>query len=199
MHRMALSVAHVCIAMLVSIGSVASADDIDPQTKKMAAERGIELKNETVEASEIKEGWNKIYDWSSLPTGGGPSKAEKIHLWVEQGWLNARATNEHGRTDWQVALAQPDGKSPLEVSFDMGFTLNYGRYFVRDKFGNLRLLREFKDANSPAWPEMKYDGDKKWVSTYVPIGAFDAQTHECCIEPVYRRRLALGSERRAER
>ena len=45
-------------------------------------------------------------------------------------------------------MAQPDGKSPLDVSFDMGFTLNYGRYFVRDKFGKIRLLREFKDAHS---------------------------------------------------
>ena len=100
----------IVLGLALGAAVCAPADDLDPAAKAAAAERGIDLKNETVEAGELIEGWSKTYDWSTLPIGGSPSKDEKIRLWVEQGWINVRATNDHGRTDWQVALCSPTVK-----------------------------------------------------------------------------------------
>ena len=156
----------ILVAATVMTVRLADAADVDPRAKAMAVEAGIDLKNETVEAGELKEGWSKTYDWSTLPTGGSPSKDEKIRFWVEQGWINVRAINEHGRTDWQVAFAQLDDKSPLQVKIDLGFEVKYGPYFIRDGWHNLRMFRQFKQQDSPAWPEMTYEGDQKMFSEY---------------------------------
>jgi hypothetical protein len=144
----------ILVAVTVMSVRLADAADVDPQAKAMAAKLGIDLKSETHEAAEITEGWSKIYDWS-LPTALSRSKDENIRVWVEQGWINVGAINEHGRTDWQVALAQVDDKAALQVNIDMGFELKYGSYFIRDSCNNLRMFRQFKQPDSPAWPEMK--------------------------------------------
>jgi beta-lactamase regulating signal transducer with metallopeptidase domain len=111
---------------------------------------------------ELGEGWKEIVDVPKprFPGDAMPPRA-KVTLWEEQGWLVVRRNDPQGEVEWQVVLAQAikDTRPLVRVDKQFGsLEITYGRYFVRDGAGRLRLLRQRKEAGSPAWPSLKING-----------------------------------------
>jgi hypothetical protein len=76
-------------------------------------------------------------------------------LWVEQGWLLAKREARDGEMEWQVVLARANGSEP-QVTVqpgDGGVDIHYGPYFVRENSGQLRVVRQEKSKDLPAWPQ----------------------------------------------
>jgi thiol-disulfide isomerase/thioredoxin/predicted Ser/Thr protein kinase len=84
-----------------------------------------------------------------------PESAGKLRLWVEQGWLLAKREARDGELEWQVVLARANGAEP-QVTVrpeDGSADIRYGQFFVRDNLGELRILRQEKSKDLPAWPQ----------------------------------------------
>ena len=81
----------------------------------------------------------------------------KLKLWVEQGWLIVQRETPAGDLEWYIVLAQANNPMKPQIRFDWmrsGLELQYGHYFVRDTLGALRVFRERKTIQSPAWPKL---------------------------------------------
>jgi thiol-disulfide isomerase/thioredoxin len=105
-------------------------------------------------------------DWSKTvepaaekDKAGQTATGAKVKLWVEQGWLVVRRETPAGELEWQVVLARADDPRPPQVRVDAAgvIDLTYGSYFVRESLGSLRVLRERKTGQSPAWPRLPPD------------------------------------------
>jgi hypothetical protein len=78
----------------------------------------------------------------------------KLRVWVEKGWLVARLETNAGDLEWHVVLARATLSQPPKLHVDPAVgcpSVGYGAYFVRENFGHLRILRERKESDSPAW------------------------------------------------
>jgi hypothetical protein len=86
--------------------------------------------------------------------GGVAFRAATVKCWVEQGWLIVRREQLNGDLDWQIVLAQATETEPPEVNLrEFGsIEINYGRYFIRENMGKMRVFRERKTDTSPPWP-----------------------------------------------
>ena len=112
---------------------------------------------------ELKNGWKQDFEIPALisPRGETYLKPATVTLWVEQDWLCAVRKDFKGDVEWQVALAQPiQGQLPVVMidEASASFDLKYGEFFIRENLGDLRLQRQRKSQNSPAWPELRFDG-----------------------------------------
>ena len=106
----------------------------------------------------LKDGWQQAIEIPGLrePSGELALLPAKASLWVEEGWLCVRRSAADGALEWQVALAQPiDGVMPAVEIDDANLSITYGQYFVRENRGRLRIMRQRKEAESPAWPTLE--------------------------------------------
>lgn len=106
----------------------------------------------------LKDGWQQENEVPELrdPSGDILLRSAKVRLWVEQDWLCVRRTAADGAAEWQVALAQPiEGVVPTVETDNANLGITYGHYFVRENRGRLRIMRQRKDAKSPAWPKFE--------------------------------------------
>jgi len=108
------------------------------------------------QAADFTEGWTSDVQVPEVKDENGKVafQSATVKLWIEQGWLVARREQPNGYWDWQIVLAPAlDPKPPQVQVGNLGsIDINYGRYFIREVAGRLRVLRERKTANSPPWP-----------------------------------------------
>lgn len=78
-----------------------------------------------------------------------------LTLWVEGGWLLVKREATNRELEWQVVLARADtASSPPEViASNAWLEVRFGSHFLREDGGTLRIMREPKTAQSPAWPQ----------------------------------------------
>jgi hypothetical protein len=116
---------------------------------------GIQLS--CAQAAQLKEGWKQDIEIPEVKDKDGNVlyRGATVKLWVEQGWLVARREQPNGYWDWQIVLAQATDPNPPETKLLGGsgsIEINYNRYFIREAAGRMRVLRECKTNDSPAWP-----------------------------------------------
>src|SRR5579863_659621 len=104
-------------------------------------------------------GWEQVVDIPALKTPEGETfyRSAKVTLWVELGWLSVRRNDADGAVAWQVALAEAvdDSLPVVQVGKDApGLEINFGKYFIREDIGRLRMLRQKKKSDSPQWPKL---------------------------------------------
>ncbi len=97
-----------------------------------------------IERANFREGWKKTVPLKAIP-------GDAFDVWVQNGWLHAKRSNELKGLDWQIILARVSGPDPPNISLVDGapvFELSYlgGRYFIRDTLNSLRCVRERKGA-----------------------------------------------------
>ncbi len=110
----------------------------------------------------LSDSWKLHVELPTVEDGSGNVllHAAKINLWIEKGWLIVRRETDSGDIEWQIVVAQATEANPPQVTVDKvggGFEITYGRYFVREGVGLLRVLRERKTAQSPPWPKRLAD------------------------------------------
>ena len=118
--------------------------------------KNTQNRNTEIEQQENSE---QVIDLPALKTPSGETvlRSATVTLWIEQGWLSVRRNDELGDVEWQVVLAQtvPDTLPVVEVGKVVpGIEISYGKYFVREHFGRLRILRQKKTVDSPPWPRL---------------------------------------------
>jgi hypothetical protein len=100
-------------------------------------------------------------------TGNVIQQKSTLRLWEQLGWLNAKYESPELGLQWQVVLARAsDPKAPevkIESSPVPGFEVKYGSYWLRDRRGSLRMMREIKTPESPPWPAMPIDKEAKQI------------------------------------
>jgi peroxiredoxin len=109
--------------------------------------------------------WSKDVDLpTEIPAPNGRTfkqPASKLKLWAEQGWLVAQFESKRG-LEWKIVLAQAKNPVPPLVKVSgFGFEVTYGPYWIREDIGHLRIWREVKTAESPAWPGVPLEKDAK--------------------------------------
>lgn len=143
----------------------------------LAATPRLLTADDKVEAR-LREGWKRLVripetvreELVSLTTGDGEIRKltfrraipeSRVVSWVEQGWLCVRRTTAEHELEWQVVLARARDPEPPTVTIDemqSSLELTYGDYFIReDDMGKLRIEREPKSADSPEWPQIKFE------------------------------------------
>ncbi len=126
--------------------------------------------------------WSRTVELPAVSTAGGTTLVSPavLRLWVEGGWLVTRRETQRGDLDWQVVLARATRHEPPEVEVDRkrgGLAVRYGGYFVRDTSGALRVLRERKPADAPAWPVPKLEPVGRalgWAGSGTRLSAWEA-------------------------
>jgi hypothetical protein len=104
----------------------------------------------------LTEGWNQSHVIAEWKVGDRVIAREGLcELRVERGWLTvARFSTPDKALEWQVVLARAEEKLQPVVKIDpknKSLEITYGRHFIRDTLGRLRILREAKTAESPEW------------------------------------------------
>jgi hypothetical protein len=107
----------------------------------------------------LRDGWRQEIEIPAVKISNGDTflRPSKVVLWVEQGWLCGRRTDADEVIEWQVVLAQPMAAAVPAVETDErgGLAIAYGNYFIRENLGQLRILRQRKDAPAPTWPKLE--------------------------------------------
>jgi thiol-disulfide isomerase/thioredoxin len=113
-----------------------------------------------VEVTTLGEGWIRTAPIPEHIWG----ESGRYVIWVQGGWLQVRRETTNGQIDWHIVLAtasdprspiilapgnSPKGFSRFEVSY------HDGRYFVREDFSVLRVLRERKQGVNEGWPAIE--------------------------------------------
>src|SRR5262249_25066327 len=107
---------------------------------------GLGIQSPRLLCAQLKEGWQKEVEIPEFKLRMTAVAGSKLKLWVEQGWLVARYDSSNRGREWQVVLAQAKNAEEPKIKFDdrPGFDLDYDRYYIREHFGHLTLLREPK-------------------------------------------------------
>jgi len=107
----------------------------------------------------FKDGWRRDVAISEVKDKNGDTlaAAAKIELWVEQDWLCARRSEAGGAVEWQVVLARAinDAAPTIETGKLGGLDIAFGKYFIRENVGRIRIFRERKVEHSPPWPKLE--------------------------------------------
>jgi thiol-disulfide isomerase/thioredoxin len=112
--------------------------------------QGDERKNKP---NALPSQWRMVNDIPNFE-GGGETRGDKVTIWVEDGWVVARRQTSSGDLEWHIVLARASNPQPPEVKVDQvsgGLSITYGAYFLREDCGRLRVLRQRKNNQSPAW------------------------------------------------
>ncbi|HTI49301.1 MAG TPA: TlpA disulfide reductase family protein [Planctomycetaceae bacterium] len=92
-----------------------------------------------------------------------------MKLWNEKGWLIVRRNTPDGNLDWQIVLARATDPRKPEIKVDESWgtiEIRYREYFIREApFGRLRVLRERKTNESPAWPLVEFENRPRSLAT----------------------------------
>jgi thiol-disulfide isomerase/thioredoxin len=107
----------------------------------------------------LHEGWRRDIAVEALTDDEGVvlHGAVRYSLRVDQGWLVVRHEVRDGEVDWEIVLARASDPTPPTVQTMVYWPMVdvvYGEYFVREDAGQLRIRRERKTAESPAWPSL---------------------------------------------
>lgn len=111
---------------------------------------------------------------------GQPRVRSRATVRVEKGWVVVCRETPSGLLEWQVVLAEASDPAEPEVTIEDpngALAVNYRGYFVRETSagGRLRIYRELKTEDSPAWPTIEFaDRDQRRPRTaqHDPAGRF---------------------------
>jgi thiol-disulfide isomerase/thioredoxin len=111
--------------------------------------------------------WKTVKEIPNFDDDGKSAAADKLTVWVEQGWLIARRETKSGELEWHIVLARVTNPQQLQMQIDEigNLSMTYGTYFVRENSGRLRALRERKDDQSLAWPLPPADPKQKTLAS----------------------------------
>lgn len=89
----------------------------------------------------------------------------RVTLWTEDGWLIVRRSTIDDELEWQVVLARASDpvRPQVKVNDRSGaIDVSYRGYFIREGgWRRLRVYRERKTRQSPAWPELSLEGERR--------------------------------------
>lgn len=109
----------------------------------------------------LREGWRWQVTVPEYKNAGRTLNREsRLKLRVEQGWLIIRRTTPDDDLEWEVVLACATDPARPEIQLaDELVEVRYRDYLIRESgTGFLRIYRERKVQESPAWPPMKVEG-----------------------------------------
>jgi len=95
--------------------------------------------------------------------GKGPCFGQ-VHLTLEGGWLVVRRWTAEEELEWAVILAQANSVDEAEVELESGgvnIEVRLGEFFLKDSLAQLRVLREVKTEEVPAWPKFDLPASEK--------------------------------------
>jgi thiol-disulfide isomerase/thioredoxin len=113
----------------------------------------------------------------------------RVMMWVENGWLLVRRSTVDDDMEWQVVLARASDPVKPQIKLNEatgGMELRYREYFIREGVaGRLRIYRERKANDSPEWPALALEGERRSLGSgscpTAAIGSF-ALEQWCWIE-----------------
>jgi len=117
------------------------------------------LKRTPIPAKEgFGEGWKQ-----TIRTKPGDDPCDVYDLWVTDGWLYVRRTDEHGDLDWQIKLAEAERAGIPSISIvgdGKAFQVSSedGGYFIRETAYFIRAIRQ-PDSESGALAKSAVFGD----------------------------------------
>lgn len=116
----------------------------------------------------LPDGWKKTVVLPQVVDERGNVLIHKatIEAWVDQGWLVVRRVSDAGNTQWQCVLASANTEEDIKANVDErsgGFKIEFGRFFVSENRGDIRISRQLKHA-SDRWPTMDVTPVKELAS-----------------------------------
>ena len=105
--------------------------------------RAEDQSTDVTSKQELTDDWKQEVDVPEAKSWVKTLKAAKLTLWVEQNWLVVRRDKPNGWRDWEIVFAHVGDKKPPQVLLkDRGaIEINYGRYFIREMLGQMRVFR----------------------------------------------------------
>ncbi|MCH7750613.1 MAG: TlpA family protein disulfide reductase [Planctomycetes bacterium] len=93
------------------------------------------------------EGWKQ-----TVPVKSSDDPCDSYNLWVKDGWLYVRRTDESGDLDWQIKLAEARRIGVPSISMigeGIGFHVSSedGRFFIRETTYLLRTVRQRSEGD----------------------------------------------------
>jgi thiol-disulfide isomerase/thioredoxin len=123
------------------------------------AGRGAEIE------TQLPDGWKRTVAIPEVSFGGAVMLRESaLTLWTEGGWLIVRRATADDDLEWQIVLARATDAAEPEVKIGervSDLQVRYRDFFIRDAMGRLRVFREPKTEQSPAWPIVEFKGEPK--------------------------------------
>lgn len=93
------------------------------------------------------------------------TRESRVSFWTEKGWLLVRRSTIDDDLEWQVVLARASdpAKPQIKVNNDTGgLEVRYREYFIREgNSGRLRIYREHKAEDSPEWPKLSLESERR--------------------------------------
>ncbi len=116
----------------------------------------------------LPDGWKKSVSLPLVMDESGSVLVQKatIEAWVDQGWLVVRRVSDEGNTQWQCVLASANAGEDIKANVDErsgGFKIEFGRFFVSETHGDIRISRQLKQAGDQ-WPTIDITPVKELAS-----------------------------------
>lgn len=104
----------------------------------------------------------------AFDTGEGQIPAQTVVLSDDQGWLVVSLTCGEDQLEWRIALAkiEPGVEPVVEINPNLpAFSVHYGKYFIREAIGNLRVFRQTKPNEGVDWTVFGINPDSKTLGS----------------------------------